>query len=189
MTAAASSAGIFELLLAQLAAFQAVLLLASGLHKFIRRERTRAVMHEFAGVPRSLAPFALWAAVSIEVLAAGMLWTQSHRVAGGMLAVFIWGGYLSLILHAIVRGRRDVDCGCTFGTARRPLGAYQATRNTVLVAMALLVSLGSLPFAADPVAGPQMAGSQILAACALLALYGALDQAMAITPLRAGELA
>ena len=31
-------------------------------------------------------------------------------------------------------------------------------------------------------------GSQLLAACALLALYGALDQVMALAPMRSGEV-
>jgi hypothetical protein len=49
--------------------------------------------------------------------------------------------------------------------------------------MAVLVAAGS----AATVTGP-LAPSQILAAFALLALYGALDQVMALTPLRTGEL-
>jgi hypothetical protein len=183
MTPAASTAGVFELLAAQLAAFQAVLLLASGLHKLLRQARTRAVMREFAGVPRSLAPFAVAAAVAAELLTAGLLCTAAHRGAGGVLAGLIWSAYLALILRSIARGRRDVDCGCTFGAARRPLGTYAVVRNMGLAAMAAVVALGSVSAAAAP-----LIGSQILAALALLALYCALDQAMALTPPRIGEL-
>lgn len=183
MTSAASTAGVFELLAAQLAAFQAVLLLASGLHKLLRHSRTRAVVHEFAGVPRSLAPFAVAAAAAAEMLAAGLLCTAAHRGAGGVLAGLIWSAYLALILRSIGRGRRDVDCGCTFGAARRPLGTYAVVRNMGLAAMAAFVALGSASAAASP-----LIGSQILAALALLALYCALDQAMALTPPRLGEL-
>jgi hypothetical protein len=183
MTAAASTAGVFELLLAQLAAFQAALLLASGLHKLLQHARTRAVVHDFAGVPRSLAPFAVSAAVAAEVLAAGLLCTAAHRAAGGVLATLIWSVYLALILRSIGRGRRDVDCGCTFGAARRPLGTYAVARNLGLAVMAAAVTLDAASAAAVPVIG-----SQILAAPALLALYCALDQAMALTPPRSGEL-
>jgi hypothetical protein len=52
-----------------------------------------------------------------------------------------------------------------------------------LTSVALLVAAGS----AVSVTGPVIA-SQILAALALLALYGALDQVMTLTPLRTGEL-
>jgi Methylamine utilisation protein MauE len=183
MTTAASMLGVIQLLIVQLAAFQAALLLASGLHKLIRRERTQAVIHEFAGVPRHLAPFAVVAVALLELLAGLLLWTPSHRAAGGVLAVLIWSGYLLLILRAIVQGRRDVDCGCTFGSAQRPLGAYQVVRNAGLTGVALLVAAGS----AVSVTGPLIA-SQILAALALLALYGALDQVMTLTPPRTGEL-
>jgi hypothetical protein len=49
--------------------------------------------------------------------------------------------------------------------------------------VALLAAAGSAAGATGPVVG-----SQILAALVLLALYGALDQVMALTPPRRGEL-
>lgn len=183
MTAAPSILEVGQLLVVQLAVFAAALLLASGLHKMMRRVRTQAVVHEFAGVPRALAPVAVVAVALLELLASLLLLTPSYRAAGGALAVLIWGGYLALILRAIAQGRRDVDCGCTFGAARRPLGAFQVARNVVLTGAALLVAAGS----AVGVTGPVVA-SQVLAALALLALYGALDQVMALTPPRGGEL-
>lgn len=183
MTTAASLLGVIQSLAVQLAAFQAVLLLASGLHKLIRRETTQAVVHEFAGVPRYLARFAVVAVAAAEVLAGLLLWTPSYRAAGGVLAVMIWGGYLLLILRAIAQGRRDVDCGCTFGNAQRPLGAYHVVRNAGLTSAALLVAAGCAASATGP-----LIASQMLAAFALLALYGALDQVMALTPPRSGEL-
>jgi hypothetical protein len=173
---------VMQLLSVQLAAFLALLLLASGLHKVTRRGRTRSVIHDFAGVPRSLAPAAGVAVAAAEMLAGALLWTASYRALGGVLAALIWGGYLALILRALAQGRRDVDCGCTFGATQHPLGVFQVLRNGVLVCLALLVTAGS----AASVTGPVIA-SQILAAFSLLALYGALDQVMALTPLRRGE--
>jgi hypothetical protein len=183
MTAPASMLGVVQLLVVQLAAFEAVLLLASGLHKLIRRERTRAVVREFARVPRQFAPVAVATVALLELLASLLLWIPATRAAGGVLAVLIWGGYLALILRAIAQGRRDVDCGCTFGAAHRPLGVFQVTRNVTLTGVALLVAAGSAAGATAPVVA-----SQILAALVLLALYGALDQVMALTPPRRGEL-
>lgn len=182
MTTPASMLGVVQLLVVQLAAFEAVLLLASGLHKLIRRERTRAVVQEFARVPRHFAPVAVATVALLELLASLLLWIPATRAAGGVLAVLIWGGYLALILRAIAQGRRDVDCGCTFGAAHRPLGVFQVTRNVTLTGVALLVAAGSAAGAAP------VAASQILAALVLLALYGALDQVMALTPPRRGEL-
>jgi Methylamine utilisation protein MauE len=183
MTSAATMLGVIQLLAGQFAAFLAALLLASGLHKLIRRRHIQTVVQEFAGVPRYLAPFTVVGVALGELLASLLLWTPPYRVVGGLLAALIWGVYLALILHAIARGRRDVDCGCTFGAAHRPLGVFQVVRNAVLVCTAVLVAMGS----AASVPGAVIA-SQIVAAFALLALYGALDQVMALMPLRRGEL-
>lgn len=184
MTTAASMLGVVQSLIAQLAAFQAALLLASGVHKLIGRDRAQVVVHEFAGVPRRLAGFAAVVIAVVEVLAGSLLWTPSCRAVGAALATLIWGGYLFLILRAIARGRRDLDCGCTFGGAvQRPLGAFQVTRNVGLTGLALLVAAGSAANGAGWVSGPQ-----ILAAFALLALYGALDQVMGLMPPRSGVL-
>jgi hypothetical protein len=183
MTGVASPLGVLQSLLAQLAAFAALLLLASALHKLIGRGRALAAAHEFGRVPRRLAPFALVLVGSIELFAALLLCSPVHRAIGAGLAVLIWGGYLALILTAIAQGRRDVDCGCTFGASRRPLGAYQVCRAAVLTGAALLVAVGSAAFDTDP-----LIAAQFLAALALLALYGALDQVMALTAPRSGEL-
>ncbi|HEV7613560.1 MAG TPA: MauE/DoxX family redox-associated membrane protein [Steroidobacteraceae bacterium] len=174
---------IFQWLIVQLAAFQAVLLLASALHKMARPDRARTVVHDFAGVPSRIAVAATVLIAAAEALAGLLLWTQPYRAAGGALAALIWSAYLFLILRAIAQGRRDVDCGCSFGAALRPLGAYHVGRNMWLAGMASLVAAVSAASGGGPVLG-----SQILAAIALLALYGALDQAMALTPPRTGEL-
>jgi hypothetical protein len=181
---AASTAGVMALLAAQLAAFLALILLASGLHKVIRRNRAQAVVREFAGVPRVLAPFAVSAVAAAELLAALLLLIPAYRAVGGVLAALIWAAYLGLILRAIAQGRRDVDCGCTFGIAHRPLGAYQVTRNAALVSMGALVGVGALMGVGAAVS----MGSEILPALALAALYGALEQVMALTPPRGGVL-
>ena len=193
MMNAASTAGVMAQLAVQLAAFLALILLASGLHKLIRRHGSQTVAREFAGVPRMLAPFAVMAVAVTELLAGLLLLTPAYRAVGGVLAALIWAAYLGLILRAIAQGRRDVDCGCTFGISHRPLGALQVTRNSVLVVMAALVS-GSAAVSGSALdglwstAGGPAIASQILAALALAALYGALEQVMALTPPRGGVL-
>jgi hypothetical protein len=182
MTTAPTLQGVVQLLVVQFAAFLAVLLPVSALHKLIGRRRAQAVVREFAGVPPRLAPFAIVVVAGTELFASLLLLT-SYRAAGGVLAVLISGGYLLLIVRAIARGRRDVDCGCSFGAAHRPLGAYQVARNAAVTGVAVLVAAGSAASATVPVGA-----SQILAAFALFALYLALDQVMALQPLRSGEL-
>ena len=182
MTTAPTLQGVVQLLVVQFAAFLAVLLPASALHKLIGRRRAQAVVREFAGVPPRLATFAIVVVAGTELFASLLLLT-SYRAVGGVLAVLISGGYLLLIVRAIARGRSDVDCGCSFGVAHRPLGAYQVARNAAVTGLAVLVAAGSAASATVPVGA-----SQILAAFALFALYLALDQVMALQPLRSGEL-
>ena len=174
--------GTMQSLAAQLAAFEALLLLASASHKIVRWSYSRTVVRQFAGVPSVLAAASLSGVVLIELAAAVMLVVPSKRAVGALLAVCLWAAYLALIARAVVQGRRDADCGCSFGPTQRPLGWFQLTRNALLLGLAAVVA-----WASPPDSGA-LQGSQWFAACALLALYGALDQVMALQPLRSGEV-
>jgi len=169
-------------LAAQAAVFLALLLAASALHKWLRWTGSARAVHEFARVPRRAAAAALAAVGLAELAAAGML-LGVHRTGGAIIAATILGTYLALILRALAAGRRDVDCGCSFGGTPHGLGAFEAWRNALLLALALLVA------AARPSGDGAPIGLQLLAAASLLALYGALDQAMAIRPLRPAVVA
>jgi len=168
-------------LAAQGAAFLALLLAASAVHKASHWGQSLRVVRGFAGVPGPLAGASLSVAVACELAAAGLLVLPQARASGAVLAALVWAAYLALLLRAILQNRRNVDCGCSFGTAHRPLGAFHVTRNVLLVGTAAAVAAESAWGAA-----PAVAASQVLGAAALLALYGALDQVMALQPLRAG---
>lgn len=175
--------GVIHWLIVQLAAFQAALLVMSALHKFMRRERARSAVHVFAGVPRYLVSSAALLVATAEALAGLLLCIPATLAAGGVLAALIWGSYLFLILRAIAQGRREVDCGCSFGAAPRPLGTYQVLRNAGLTVMGVSVAAFSAATVGDAGFGLQTA----LAAFALLSLYAALDQVMTLMPPRTGE--
>jgi uncharacterized membrane protein YphA (DoxX/SURF4 family) len=179
MTAADTSAAI-QALMAQFAIFEALLLAASAVHKAVRWPQSRQVVRRFAGIPAALAAPALAAVILAEVSAALLLGVAATRAAGALVAALLLGCYLVLIVRAIVQNRRDVDCGCSFGPAR-PLGAFQVARNGLLFAGTLLLAAVSVSSGSAP---PQ--ASQVLGGLALLALYGALDEVMAVRPLRGG---
>jgi hypothetical protein len=168
-------------LLAQLAAFLAVLLIASAVHKALTWRHTRTVVQNFAGVPRPAASFAAVAACAIEGVAGLLLVLPDHQRAGAALAGMILGLYLALIVRAVAQRRGAVDCGCSFGASPRRLGPFEIARNAVLLAAAMLL------FAFADVVAP-LVPSQLLAACALLALYGAVDQLTALRPMRQGTV-
>jgi hypothetical protein len=168
---------------AQMATFQAMLLAASAVHKAVRWTHSLTVMRQFAGVPGALAGTSLGVATAVELAAGALLMVPAYRTTGAVLAALIWTLYVALIVRAIVLGRRDVDCGCSFGPTSRPLGSFQIARNLVLAALALFIAWVSAFGGAIPAQG-----AFVLGGLALLALYGALDQVMALQPLRSGEM-
>jgi len=131
----------------------------------------------------SLAASALGTAIIAELFAGALLIVPAYRATGAMSAAVIWTCYLLLIVRAILQDRRDVDCGCSFGRTSRPLGAFQVVRNAVLAGVAMLIAWVSAASGSVP-----SQASQVLGGIALLALYGALDQVMALRPLRSGEV-
>jgi methylamine utilization protein MauE len=172
---------VAQLLVEQCAVFLALLMGASAIHKIARWGRTLGAAREFVGVPAGAAAYTVVAACVIESLAAALLMAPSYRETGARLATVVLGLYLGLILRAIVLGRRDVDCGCSFGAPRRILGAFEVGRNTLLLILAALVAL------AGGSSAPASA-SEVLAAVAFLTLYGALDQVMGLEPMRKGTV-
>jgi hypothetical protein len=168
---------------AQMAMFQAMLLAASAVHKAVRWTHARSVMRQFAGVPGILAGSSLGVAITMELAAGALFMVPAYRTTGAVLAALIWTLYVALIVRAVVQGRRDVDCGCSFGPTSRPLGSFQIARNLVLAALAMFIAWVSASGGSVPAQG-----TFVLGGLALLALYGALDQVMALQPLRSGEL-
>jgi hypothetical protein len=166
-----------------MATFQAMLLAASAVHKAVRWTHSRNVMRQFAGVPGVLAGTSLGVATAVELAAGAQLLVPAYRTTGAVLAALIWSLYVALIVRAVVQGRRDVDCGCSFGPTSRPLGSFQIARNLALAALAVFIAWVSASGGSVPAQG-----TFVLGGLALLALYGALDQVMALQPLRSGEL-
>jgi hypothetical protein len=80
----------FRVLSAQLAAFEALLLLVSAVHKLVKWSRSRGVLRQFAGVPASLTALVLAVVCTAEFVAAAMLVTPSTRIAGALLACLLW---------------------------------------------------------------------------------------------------
>ncbi|GAC1310292.1 MAG: hypothetical protein NVSMB10_17990 [Steroidobacteraceae bacterium] len=173
-----------SLCVVQLALFLSLLAAAAAVHKALRWTRSRAVVRMFAGVPDGLAGSALAGAIGAEAIGAACLATPTHRIAGALLCASLWGVYLALLARAIGEDRRDIDCGCTFGSTGHRLGAYPLARNVVLVTLALLVAAGSI--VNDAVSATAAQG---LGAAVLVMLYVALDQVLSFAPARAGAAA
>jgi|ERR1022692_279779 hypothetical protein len=197
MAASVSISGVLELVEIQLACFLALLLSVAALHKMFWRSRAQRAASELTGIAWRGAGMAASFATVSEIGAAGLLAIPAYRAFGALLAASIWSAYFALIARSIVIGRRDVDCGCSFGAAHRPLGGFQLLRCASLSLLAIVVAALCFASAGRDGASASVAGagfgaamliSEALAAAAMLALYAALDHVMALGPLRAGQI-
>lgn len=197
MAASASISAVLELVEIQLACFLALLLSVAALHKLFWRSRALRAASEMTGMAWRSAGMAVSLATASELGAAGLLAIPAYRAAGALLAASIWSAYFALIARSIVIGRRDVDCGCSFGAAHRPLGRFELLRCASLSLLAVVVAAlcfasagrgGASESVAGAGSGAAMLVSEALAAGAMLALYAALDHVMALGPLRPGEI-
>ena len=189
MSAGATNLGVVRILADVGAAFLALLLAATVLHKALRWKSalaaTRALTDTSDGLSATLLAMALLAEACAALLLADSLLNPAARASGALAAAVIWVGYSGFMLRALVQQRNDIDCGCSFGAGHVPLGHYQLARNTTLIALAAF--LASTSVSAPAYSAPAFAPS-LLAASMLLVAYAALDQVMALRPLRAGAL-
>jgi len=193
MPVEASFADVLALLETVVAWFLGLLLAAAALHKLSARSRARRAAGDLLGLSWGGAGIAVGAAIAIETVAGVCLFGATLRGIGALLAAALWAVYLGLIGRALLAGRRDLDCGCSFGKAHRPLGSWQLLRAGCLALLAATVA--GLAYAPALVGAASAAGlgvaectSSALAALALLSLYGALDHVLALAPLRIGAL-
>lgn len=197
MTASASISAVLELVEIQLAVFLALLLSVAAVHKLVWGARARRAAGTLTGMAWRSTGVAVTLATLAELGAAGLLAMPAFRAGGALLAAVLWSLYFALIARSIVLGQRDVDCGCSFGAAHRPLGPFQLLRCASLVLLALVVAGlclvragrdGAVASLGGASGGAALLISEGLAAVAMLALYAALDHLMAIRPLRAGGI-
>jgi len=117
----------------------AVLFGTAVAHKLRAPAKFVATLAEYRIVP---APLVLPTGISIMVLegalAVGLLWPETRSVCGpiGAGLILIYGTAIGINLS---RGRRDLDCGCSF--RRRPIGRWMVARNLLLAAALLALSL------------------------------------------------
>jgi hypothetical protein len=191
-----SMLGLAQALVAPLAGFLSLLLAAAALHKVQNPARARRAVAELTGLGASRALIALSAAGAVEVVAAAGLVAGVYRSHAALLAACLWAIYGVSIVAALLRGRRDLDCGCSFGATHRPLGGYHLARNALLVTIALGVALvarsrnmADLAMSIDmPIGDSVRFATATLAAFALLALYAAFDHVLAQGALRRGVI-
>ena len=98
---------------------------------------------------------------------------------GASIAVLLLSVYALAMGVNLLRGRRDLDCGCMGPGARSPIGPELLVRNLFLVVAALVAGFAPIHARAlvwvDFVTVP-------LAVAVLAALYAAVERVLALAP-------
>ncbi len=154
--------------MAELALFLALLLAVSAGHKIVAHQRLGEAAARLAGVPQSLGPLVSNAAAAVELAAGLALLFPGTRPIGALIAAVLWSGYALLLARRI--GSR-LDCGCSLKRSEKLITTLYPARAALLAAFAILVAF--LPAPPATLLTP-------FAAAALLALYFAADELIAI---------
>jgi hypothetical protein len=152
-------------------------------HKLRARESFIVVVDDYRLLPRKAASAAAATVMGLEALVlAGLCFDVSVRPAA-ILAVVLLGIYASAIAVNLLRGRRDIDCGC-MGPAggsqdRHRLSEWLLLRNAALIGLGAVVLL--------PVSGRELlwldAAGIVTGAAVALLIYCTSDQLLANRPL------
>ena len=83
--------------------------------------------------------------IAMEISVAIGLWLPGCAVIVGLAAAGLFALYALAIVINLVRGRRDIDCGCAGVAGDQPLSGGLVSRNAVLVIVALVITLPAVP--------------------------------------------
>ncbi|MEK7266500.1 MAG: MauE/DoxX family redox-associated membrane protein [Pseudomonadota bacterium] len=118
----------------------AALFAASAAHKARGFAEFAGVVRNYRLAPEGVAPALSAIVIALEaMLAAGLLYPPM-RAAAGVGAAALLLAYGGAIAFNLARGRRDIDCGCTFGGSGERLTPVLVIRNAGLAVLALAVA-------------------------------------------------
>ena len=124
----------------------ALLFALATMHKLWDMAGFRTALAGYRLVPTRLVGAAAATLAGAELLTVALLaGSAAWRSAGPMVAAMLLLLYGGAVAVNLVRGRRDIDCGCGRPGARRPLSGWLLARNATLAAAALVVLLPVTP--------------------------------------------
>jgi Methylamine utilisation protein MauE len=116
-----------------------VLFGTAAFHKLRSPAAFGAALADYHVVPGAVAPAAATALVLLETaVACGLLWGRARPVCATVGAALLLL-YASAIALNLLRGRRDLDCGC--GSQGTAIGWWMVARNALLAALLLIARL------------------------------------------------
>jgi hypothetical protein len=121
----------------------ALLFASAAVRKFQDLGRFTEIFAAYRVLPAALAPRAAWIIPCIEIaIAAALSWAPGRRlgVASAIAVLIAYGSGLGVNL---LRGRRDLDCGCGGPRGRRAIAAWMVWRNLLLAGT---VGIAAMPW-------------------------------------------
>jgi hypothetical protein len=119
----------------------ALLFAVAAWHKASDQARFAGVLRAYEVLPSWLALPATRLVPMLEAsIAMGLLYAPTRRAAA-LAAVTLLVAYTMAISLNLVRGRREIDCGCFAASSRVPLSNWLVLRNVVVIASACTLLL------------------------------------------------
>lgn len=124
-----------------------VIFASAASHKLKHPSWFRKQVREYELISESMVGLAARALPIIELAtAAGLLWGASRPYAGAV-ALLLVSVYALAIAINLIRGRKDIDCGCSGPAMRQPLQPGLVVRN---LGLAVLACATLLPILSRP---------------------------------------
>jgi len=159
------------------AAAVAVLLLVGGGQKLLNLPVFEAVVELYEVLPRALAPLFARLFPLLEILAGALVLLAPGAIGGGAAVAVLLLASAGILVN-LLRGRRNIDCGCGGGDSHPRLSWALLGRNAVLLLAAAIAGLA--------VSARELVWIDYLTvvalALALLGLYAATNQLLANQP-------
>jgi uncharacterized membrane protein YphA (DoxX/SURF4 family) len=121
----------------------AIVFLLAVIHKLKAPVAFKATMKNYRLLPDFLLTPFLYAVIAAELVAVVAL--LANRSLGSGIAAGLFTVYTLAILINLIRGRRDIDCGCSGPAIRQTLSGWLVVRNSGFLAVALLTITASNP--------------------------------------------
>jgi Methylamine utilisation protein MauE len=115
-----------------------VLFGVAAAHKLQSPAIFRSALDEYRLIPRSVSGIAAVFVVTAELLAAVLVLIPGARAAGLAIMAGLLLMYTAGISINLLRGRRDIDCGCSGPSSRHELSGWLVLRNLLLLGLVLL---------------------------------------------------
>jgi len=103
------------------------------MHKLASARRFVAVLKGYRVIPEVLVNPVAVLVICAETFAVVGIWWPESRAWAAAVAVALLATYAVAIGINLARGRREIDCGCSFGAAEQPLSPALLIRNALLM--------------------------------------------------------